>query len=410
MALAAQDQAFLAFADRTGGLLHGCALLIVGDVRPAERLAQTVLARRFPPDGPPDVLLVAALRELVAPRPGFFRPPWAHEPRLELVDRAARPMASVLDELRRLPLDQRAALVLTGYAALEPTLVATVLDVAPAAVEQRAQQALATLAVGRPERRQPGRLAEELRHAVALGAADGPGRSSVAALQHGRQLRRRRYGRRVTALVAAVLLVVVGAAAGLGREAPVSQAGGSSPVPVPASTPSPVPQVSAACDIANPTCQATVMREWRAEISRVAASHLDPDGDYFTGYSFSYDRRYETASFWKGEGGALGLEIFRLTGGATEVYVQVASDEEFAVGCGQVTKQTCTSVKLMDGNRFSLTGSVDVARGVEVQQSPDGVRVVTLVARNTSGGRELPVSTADLIELVQDQRLQLPQI
>ena len=410
MTLTARDQAFLAFADGAGGLLHGCALLLVGDARRAERLAETVLARRFPPDGPPEVLLVAALRELVAPRPGFSRPPWVHEPGMELVDSsAARPTASLLDELALLPLDQRACVVLVCYAALEPAVVGAVLDAPAAVVEARTQQAVATLATNRPERLQPGRLGEELRQAVGSAPQLGPGRSSVSDLLHGRQLHRRRRSRRAAALVAAVLLVAVGAVAGLGTEEPVPQAG-STPGPVSAPTPSPVPHVSAACDIHNPTCQATVMREWRAEIARVAASHLDPDGAYFTGYSFSYDRRYETASFWKGEGGALGLELFRLKGGATEVYVQVASDDAFAVRCGQVTRQSCTSVKLMDGNRFSLTSSVDVARGVEVQQSPDGQRVVSLVARNTSGGRELPVTTADLIALVQDPRLQLPEI
>jgi len=407
MALNAQDRAFLAFAEQAHPMLAGCALLMVGEPRRAARLAESVLARRYPPHGSPDVSLQAALREVVRPQPAFFAPPWSTSRRLELVDgdSTTRPVP-LLAELRRLPPEQRACLVLGQYAGLGAKAVADVLGTSVATAELDVQQAYQAMASGRPDRLQPGRLAEELRDA-ALGAR--PTGEASQHLQHGRQLvRRRRLGRAGVA-VAAVLAVVLAAVTFLGGDPVVPQAT-STPVPTATSTASPVPRVSASCDIANPSCQATVMRQWRGEMARVAASYLDADGSYFTGYNFSYDPRYETTSFWAGQDGALGLEMFRLRNGATQVYLQVATDYRAAVRCGQTTDQPCASMRFMDGNRFTLSTSTRLARGIEVQHRPDGDQVITVVARNTARGTVLDVSRGDLIALVQDPRLRLPVI
>jgi DNA-directed RNA polymerase specialized sigma24 family protein len=413
MALTARDQAFRAFCDRFAALLRRTALLLVGEPARAERLASSVLARRYPALEPPETLLVSALRELVRPQPALFRPPWAREPRLELVDGSSGARTSpLLAELQRLPVAQRAALVLTHDGGLEPATVAAVLGLDAASVAELTRQAERTLGAVRPEWRHPGRLAEELRSAAAGPPSGDPRDTAAGDLQHGRQLARRRRTRHAAALVAAVLVVVVGAVAVVRSGATVPQAASSpAPTSVPSATSSSSPtRVSALCDIHNPSCQATVMRDWRGEISRVAASYLDPEGRYFTGYSFSYDPRYETPSFWKGQGGALGLEMFRIDRGATEVYVQVASDYGSAIRCGRMTGHTCESQRFMDGNRFSLSTSTQVEQGIEVQHRPDGDQVVTVVARNTTRGQVLHVTRADLIALVQDPRLRLPEI
>ena len=63
----------------------------------------------------------------------------------------------------------------------------------------------------------------------------------------------------------------------------------------------------------------------------VTRSYLDPAGEYFSGFGYSYNSRYDTPSFWTGQGGALAFEMFRLDKGATEVYMQIATSRKFAV-------------------------------------------------------------------------------
>ncbi|MFL6065571.1 MAG: RNA polymerase sigma factor [Friedmanniella sp.] len=410
MALSSEDQAFVAFAESSSRVLAGCALLMTGEPKGARRLAQTVLARRYPPHGTPDELLTAALRELVRPQPSLFRPPWLHEAGLELVDTdAAHPPAPLLGELQRLLPEQRASLVFSLYAQLEPAEVAAVLGTDVSTVQQWVGQAHQLLAARRPERLQPRRLAEELRKSADGHLDEGEVSAARSDLEHGQQLRRSRRVRRASAVAAAVLVVLVGAVALLGGRTVTPEAA-SSPPPAARSAPAPVPHVSATCDVRNGICQATVMREWRGEMSRIAASYVDPQGVYFTGYSFSYTPRYESTAFWARRGGALGLDMFRLRGGATEVYLQVASDYRTAVRCGQITGRPCQSQRFLDGNRFTLTMSTDVAQGIEVQYRPDGDQVITVVARNTTRGASLKVTRAQLIALVQDPRLRLPEI
>jgi hypothetical protein len=44
-----------------------------------------------------------------------------------------------------------------------------------------------------------------------------------------------------------------------------------------------------------------------------------------------------------------------------------------------------------------------------VQYSPKGDEVITVVAHNTQRGKMLDISTGDLINLVEDDRLRLPK-
>jgi len=412
--LTRHDRDFLLFAERYRDLVRGCALLLVSDVDRAERLASSVLARRYA-DGSESGPRADALHALTHPHPAFFDPPWSAGARVRLLDGVSTAPVPVLAELQRLTSEQRAALVLCRYAALTAAEAARVLQTTVTTLERLLAEGAAVLGAVRPERRRADYLADELRSVVAATLPpQEPAASAGRDLEHGRQLVRRRRGRTGAALVAAVLVVVLAAVTVLhGSAAP--QAATQPPPRVPTSTPTPSltsPRTPAVgqCDVRRPECQATVMRQWRRTMSQVMASHLDPEGHYFTGYSFSYDPRYDTPSFWAGRGGALGLELYRLKGGATEVYLQIATDSSAATRCGTTTKQRCKSLRLMDGNRFTLSTSIDVSRGVEVQCWAEADQLITVVARNTMRGEELDVSQADLLELVQDPRLRLPEV
>lgn len=409
----------LAFADQARDLLRGCALLLVGDPERADRLAETVLARRSAAPAGSDPW-AASWAELVRPRPAYFDPPWAAGDRVQLLD-AGRPGGDpLLTELQRLAPEPRAALVLGHYAGAPRAEVALALQTSVATVEMWEQQGVVALGEGHPQRRPPGALAAELRATVRSHLEQRPSAgAALTDLAHGRQLVRQRRLRRAAALVSAVLVLVLGAVAVVRAGAPDPEAGVLPSGPAPASAPAlePVPSashsgvVTARCDIHDPTCQATVMQEWRTTMARITASHLDPRGRYFTDYRYSYDSRYETPSFWKGGDGALGLEIYRPKQGTTEIYLQIATGYAQAVRCGRTTDQTCASMRFMDGNRYTLSDSTRLSDGIEVQYRPDGDQVITIVARRSAaGGQALDVTRGDLIELVQDPRLRLPVI
>lgn len=414
---AATDHDFLAFADRSRDLLRGCALLLVGDPGRADRLAESVLARRGTGSAARTDPWAASWAELVSPRAAFFDPPWSSGGRVELLDARAAGPATLLTELQGLAPEPRAALVLSGFAGLPAVEVAAALQTSVATVEMWVRQASETLAAARPGRGRPGGLAVELRATVRAHLEQRPTVGAAATdLEHARQLVRRRRLQRAAALVASVLVLVLGTVTVIrtGSSAPEAAALPSASV---APTPGPVPTashsgaVTARCDIHDPSCQATVMRDWRISMAQVTASHLDPKGRYFTDYRYSYDTRYETPSFWKGGAGALGLEVYRPKRGTTEIYLQIATDYRHAAPCGKATDQTCATTRFMDGNRFTLSDSTQLSDGIEVQYRPDGDQVITIVARRSApGGEALDVSRGDLINLVQDPRLRLPVI
>ena len=137
-------------------------------------------------------------------------------------------------------------------------------------------------------------------------------------------------------------------------------------------------------------------------------SHLDPGGVYFSGFGYRYDGRYDSPDFWSGQEGALAFEMFRLDRGATVVYVQIATSRRTAVRCGATTGHECQTVRFMDGNQMRLSLSSTVAEGVEVQYRPNE-QVITVIARNTTRAKTFDLTSAELVDLVQDPRLQLPK-
>jgi hypothetical protein len=196
-----------------------------------------------------------------------------------------------------------------------------------------------------------------------------------------------------------VLIVFAGAVL-IPTRAPVPQAAPAWPTPT---------ALSVNCEPSSTTCQAQILFRWRSRMSEVAQSHLDPTGEYFSGFGYLYDSRYNTTSFWSGGGGALAFQMYRLDKGATEVYLQVATSRKFALRCGASTHQECLSLTLMDGNSYLVTDSTLRRRGIEVQYSPNGDEVITVIARNTQRGQILEISSGDLIKLVQDERIHLPK-
>ena len=142
----------------------------------------------------------------------------------------------------------------------------------------------------------------------------------------------RRWIQRGSAALVAVVLIVIAGAVLIPTRPPVPQAAPSRPTPT---------ALSLNCEPSSATCQAQILFRWRSKMTEVARSHLDPTGEYFSGFGYFYDSRYNTPSFWSGGGGALAFQMFRLDKGATEVYLQVATSRKFAVRCGATTHQEC---------------------------------------------------------------------
>ena len=260
------------------------------------------------------------------------------------------------------------------------------------------RQARAVLAAGHPDRVSDEALAQELREAIPYDLRES--HDSTDDLSHGRQLNLRRWLLRGSAALVAVVLIVVAGAVLIPTRPPVPQAAPARPTPT---------ALSVNCEPSSPTCQAQILFRWRSRMTEVARSHLDPTGEYFSGFGYFYDSRYDTPSFWSGGGGALAFQMFRLDKGATEVYLQVATSRKFAVRCGATTHQECLGFRFMDGNSYLMTDSTLQRRGIEVQYSPNGDEVITVIARNTQRGKILEISRGDLIKLVQDERILLPK-
>ena len=158
------------------------------------------------------------------------------------------------------------------------------------------------------------------------------------------------------------------------------------------------------CDLGTEGCRVLVAARWRDSTAKTLREHLDPEDVYFTGYSYSANTRYTTGPRLN----ALGLEIYRLVGGGTEVFVQVARSDADALRCGTVTNHRCVRQRLADGQEFWMTTTDGMRDGIEIQHSPEGSYVVTLAARNVRGGAAPQVSYSDLIAVAQDPRLQPP--
>ncbi len=399
MSVDRHDDDFVATLDRDRPLLRGTAYLLLDDPRTADTVLDSVLAHLYQRGTPASELRLEALRGLVREDARPAPLPWTGSPKFELVD---GPVTATRDpivaDLARLDRDQRAVIVLERFTQLPSVQIADLLDRPVDEVLVLARQARVTLASGHADRYDDITLARELRAAVPVERA-GP-RAAADDLADGRRLIRRRRLSRGSIAVAAVAVAVIVVSQLWPRQPSVPQA---------VSPPVPTTSVSAraACDTSDAACRTTILAQWRGEMAQVVMSHLDPAGSYFSGHSFYYDERYETRGFWSGQGGALAFTMFRESHGATEVYVQLATSRSEAIRCGQTTNSKCMVMRFMDGNRFTVSENTQMKDGLEVQYAPID-QVITVVARNTMRGEELHLEWSQLIELVQDERLRLP--
>ena len=397
---ASHDEEYAAVVERERPLIQATAYLMTGDPAQAGRIVQLVFAQLY--GRWPRVLDVRleALRAAVNAARAPVDLPWEFRERIELID-GPPPVAAgepIIANLLSLRFSERVAIVLERYGGLSSAAIAEVLEWPVEHVPSLLLRARAVLAAGHPARSSDAALTRELTDAIPYHMRESHG--SADDLAHGRRLIRRRWIQRASvALVAAVLIGVAGVLL-VPTRPPVAPLAPSVPVATPSGQ---------ACDTSRATCRAKVLFGWRSDMAAVAASYLDPRGRYFSGFGYSYDNRYDVPGFWDGQGGALAFEMFRLDKGATEIYLQIATSRKYAVNCGFTTRQPCQIMRFMDGNSFLLTETTSVRQGMEVQYSPAGAEVITVIAHNARRGQVLEIDRGDLIKLVQDPRLHLPK-
>jgi DNA-directed RNA polymerase specialized sigma24 family protein len=403
---AIRDKEYAAVVERERPLIQATAYLLTGDPVQAERVVQLVFAELYggwPTQANPRL---AALRALVRAAATPVHLPWEYRPRVELIDvyrslsvsEQSFPSEPIVADLGMLTCEHRAVITLESYAGLSITQIAAILGRPTDDVLALVQQARAALVAGHPGRTSDAALVQELKDAIPYEMRESHG--SAADLTHGRQLVRRRWIQLGSAALVVVVLGVIAAALLFPTRPPVPQAAPVLPPAAPATQ---------GCDPATQTCRSKILLKWRSEMAEVVASNLDPKGEYFSGFGYAYDSRYDTPGFWTGQGGALALEMFRHDNGATEVYMQVATSQKFAVRCGATTHHKCLSFHSMDGNSYLMTDSTLADGGIEVQFWPRDDEVITVIARNTQRGKTLEIGSGDLINLVQDERLRLPR-
>jgi DNA-directed RNA polymerase specialized sigma24 family protein len=401
-----RDRDYATFVEDERSLLQRCAYLLVGRRDAADELVQASLADVYARWRRVRDPRLVALRLLHTTDLGAL-PDSSPRARFELLD-AGRGPREVVDPLvtllGTLSARQRLVVVLEWVARLPSVEIAAVLDSTVTTVADVSRDARAALVRAVPE------LADDAELARRLDRAVPPDVRSVRRyddLARGQQLVRRRWLRRAGVAVAAVVLLVLL----VGQLRPVAQAPVSAPAPPVATstvTVTVTPRLTTACDRTQATCQALLVRAWRATVYEVVADHLDPEGAYFN--ASSYYARDETEGLWDTKRGALGMEVFRVGGGSTQVSVQIATDRSYAPRCGVATGNPCSSVRFLDGNRFVLSDGLDTADGLEGQYRPDGRDVITVVAVNTGRGERLAIERAQLVRMLQDDRLRLPQL
>ena len=401
-----RDRDYATFVEDRRALLQRCAYLLVGRRDAADQLVQATLADLYARWRHVRDPLLVALRLLYTTDLGNL-PSWSPRARFELVDtqaRAAEPVDPTVTLLAGLSARQRMVVVLEWVARVPRVEVAAVLDSSVETVDDVARDARAALVRTAPE------LADDAALVARLDAAVPPDVRVVRRyddLRHGQELARRRWLRRAgVAAAALVLLVLVGTQLRPVAQAPVS--GPAPAAPVPAATVTVTPSPTTPCDRTLATCQASITRAWRATVYEVVADYLDPAGAYFN--ASSYYARDETEGLWTTKQGALAMEIFRVGGGSTQVYVQIATSRAYAPRCGEATQNSCTSIRFLDGNRFILSDALDTADGLEGQYRPNGTDVITVVVRDVGPGEPKRVDRAQLVSMLQDERLKLPEL
>ena len=398
-----RDRDYATFVEDERSLLQRCAFLLVGQRAAADDLVQASLADLYARWRRVRDPRLVALRLLHTTDLGEL-PDSSPRARFELVDtrRATEAVDPLVTLLGALSARQRMVVVLEWVARVPNVEIAAVLDSSVATVADVSRDARAALVRSAPE------LADDAVLAARLGAAVPPDVRSVRRyddLTHGRQLVRRRWLRRVGVAAAGFVLLVLVA----GQVRPVADAPVSAPPPaVATATVTVTPRPTVPCDRAEVACQAALVRAWRATVYEVVADYVDPEGAYFN--ASSYYARDETDGLWSTRHGALGMEMFRVGGGATQITVQIATDRSYAPRCGQATGNPCSSIRFMDGNRFVLSDGLDTVDGLEGQYRPEGREVITVVAVNSGHGATLTIDRAQLVRLLQDDRLRLPAL
>ncbi len=404
MSRQSHDAAFVALAASSRPLLLGVAQLMFGRADRAEDVVQVVLARLYrdwPTDADPHDV---ALCQVLHAHPGQFEAPWRSGPdHFELMDASPdQPLrtAGLIADLADLGDQSRRVLILERWVGLSRPRIADLLGLPTAEVAVLSDEALTRLVASDPDRRSEEELTAQLR---AVLPPQEPPTDPVVDLAHGRTLVRRRTGSRLLAAAALVLVAVLGLTQ-IGPRLQPEHNEARGPVPAPAPR-------TVGCHTTDADCRSSVLRAWRTQMAAVTSSYLDPEGGYFSGYTYTADDDlYETPDFFSGGGGALGFDMFKLGSGSTDVYVQIATASRYALRCGVTTHHTCTTVHYMDGNSFALTDTSEAANGLEVQYAPTDDTVITVVARSTSGGLNLEVTRGQLVQLAQDDRLRLPTL
>jgi DNA-directed RNA polymerase specialized sigma24 family protein len=395
---AIRAEEYAAVVQRERLLIQATAYLLTGDPVQAERVVQLVFAQLYGRRHRMRDPHLEAIRAVVQAAESPVHLPWEHHERFELIDGAPPPPATepIIADLSLLSYDQRAAVVLGCYAGLSTAQIADVLRLPVGYVLSLAARARNTLTSADPGRTTDETLAAELGAAIPYDLRESHGSANDVA--DGRRLARRRWVQRGSVVLVAALLLIVAAVLVVPARPPVPQAA----PPSPATTPP-----TQTCEPSTATCRSYLLSMWRAKMVDVVSSYLDPTGGYFSGFRFSYDR-HDVPGSWTDHGGALAFDMFRLDEGATEIYLQIATGRTYAVRCGATTHQKCMSIRFMDGNSYLMTDSTLADGGIEVQYSPNGDEVITVIARNTQRGRTLNIGSGDLIKLVQDERLRLP--
>ena len=387
--------------DRVRPGLQGAAYLLTGDPRNADDILDAVLAELLTRRTSPPDLRHHALRGLVGDqRPGPL--PDAGRPTVELVDGprdAGQP--PVVTELARLPPPERAAVILRHYFRLDAAEIADLLGRTPSEASALADRGTSQLQSGQAERSTDDGLADSLVAAIPYDRRTS--RGAARDLANARRLQSHRRRRGVGLGVAAGLVLLLLVTQLRPPSAPVEVTGPLPTNPIRTSAPPPEPP----CDTSDTTCQVELTNAWQTAVAEVVSGYVDPGDAYFDVHRTA-DGSLNRPGFWVSEGGALAIDLIRRDGGSTQVTVQIATSRRDAVRCGTTTHRTCVSRRFMDGNRFTLTETVRVDEGIEVQHSPEGTQVITAIARNTARGTPLAIGTGELMNIVQDPRMRLP--
>ena len=208
-AVSVHDAGYAHAIERERPLLQATAYLLSGDPVRAQRLVQLVLAQlyeRWPHVQRPQI---EALRALIRADRRDAHLPWEAARRFELVDGALLPPATapIIADLRRLPYDQRAAIILERYAELPTVQIAAVMERPIETVLSASRAAQSALVDRQPARSPDGVVAAELARAVPA-ELRRPG-NSADDLDRGRRLRRRHQLRRALIGLAAIVLAIV---------------------------------------------------------------------------------------------------------------------------------------------------------------------------------------------------------